>query len=140
LGETKEPRTVNRPPPEYCRLYRRDYVVQLTNQVDPDGSSLTNEYYVTGELKKTSGSRTYPVGYSYDALGQVTSGKKYWSDGTPVAGQQFEYEFDDIGNRTSTESGSSFPEGFSVRRDVEKAGDFIVHAPFIDRERCSRRR
>ena len=38
--------------------------------------------------------------YTYDSLGQVISGKKYWSDGTPVAGQQFEYGFDDIGNRT----------------------------------------
>ena len=27
------------------------------------------------------------------------------SDGTPVAGQQFEYGFDDIGNRTSTAAG-----------------------------------
>src|SRR5205085_2152121 len=43
--------------------------------------------------------------YQYDSLGQVTSGKKYWSDGTPVAGQQFEYAFDDIGNRTSTKAG-----------------------------------
>src|SRR5438552_1942394 len=25
--------------------------------------------------------------YQYDALGQVTSGKKYWTDGTPVPGQ-----------------------------------------------------
>ena len=41
----------------------------------------------------------------YDALGQVTSGKKYWADGTPVAGQQFEYDFDDIGNRQRTASG-----------------------------------
>lgn len=40
--------------------------------------------------------------YGYDALGQVTSGKKYWSDATPVAGQQFEYTFDDIGNRKTT--------------------------------------
>jgi RHS repeat-associated protein len=29
---------------------------------------------------------------------QVISGKKYWSDGTPVAGQQFEYAFDADGN------------------------------------------
>jgi len=29
--------------------------------------------------------------YEYDSLGQVTSGKRYWSDDTPVAGQQFEY-------------------------------------------------
>jgi YD repeat-containing protein len=36
--------------------------------------------------------------YEYDALGQVKSGKRYWSDWTPVAGQQFEYGFDDIGN------------------------------------------
>src|SRR5437016_4027562 len=43
--------------------------------------------------------------YQYDALGQVTSGKKYWSDGTPVPGQQFEYGFDDIGNRGSTKAG-----------------------------------
>src|SRR6266567_2529398 len=43
--------------------------------------------------------------YSYDSLGQVISGKKYWSDGTPVAGQQFEYGFDDIGNRTSASAG-----------------------------------
>ena len=38
-------------------------------------------------------------------LGQVTSGRKYWSDGTPVAGQQFQYQFDTIGNRTGTDAG-----------------------------------
>src|SRR6266516_895184 len=43
--------------------------------------------------------------YEYDALGQLKSGKRYWSDWTPVAGQQFEYGFDDIGNRTSTKAG-----------------------------------
>ena len=43
----------------------------------------------------------YRTKYEYDALGQVKCGKKYWADGTPVAGQQFEYAFDDIGNRTS---------------------------------------
>ena len=43
--------------------------------------------------------------YQYDALGQVISGKKYWGDGTPVAGQQFTYNFDDIGNRKSTAAG-----------------------------------
>jgi len=43
--------------------------------------------------------------YGYDSLGQVTSGKKYWADGTPVAGQQFDYAFDTIGNRKSTGTG-----------------------------------
>jgi RHS repeat-associated protein len=45
--------------------------------------------------------------YDYDSLGQVRAGRKYWADGTPVAGQQFEYAFDDIGNRTSTKAGGN---------------------------------
>jgi RHS repeat-associated protein len=52
----------------------------------------------------TLGDGSYWV-YQYDALGQVISGKRYWSDGTPVAGQQFQYGFDDIGNRKTTAAG-----------------------------------
>ncbi len=40
--------------------------------------------------------------YQYDELGQVTSGRRYWADGTDMAGQQFDYAFDDIGNRTAS--------------------------------------
>jgi RHS repeat-associated protein len=43
--------------------------------------------------------------YIYDSLGQVVSGHKFFADGTPVAGQQFDYGFDNIGNRTKTLSG-----------------------------------
>jgi RHS repeat-associated protein len=43
--------------------------------------------------------------FTYDSLGQVISGKKYWADGTLFAGQQFEYTFDDIGNRKETKAG-----------------------------------
>ncbi len=43
--------------------------------------------------------------YAYDALGQVTGGTKHWAGGMVVAGQQFGYGFDDIGNRTSTLAG-----------------------------------
>ncbi|MBL9169886.1 MAG: RHS repeat-associated core domain-containing protein [Verrucomicrobiales bacterium] len=43
--------------------------------------------------------------YEYDSLGQLISGKRFWNDGTPVAGQQFEYTFDSIGNRTATKAG-----------------------------------
>ena len=65
--------------------------------------------------------------YTYDSLGQVVSGKRYWSDGTPVSGQQHEYAFDEwasqalpsvspvtmfavaksSGNRTSAKSGGN---------------------------------
>lgn len=43
--------------------------------------------------------------YQYDNLGQVISGNRFWADGTPVAGQQFNYAFDDVGNRTSSKAG-----------------------------------
>jgi YD repeat-containing protein len=43
----------------------------------------------------TLGDGSYWV-YRYDPLGQVTSGKRYWGDGAPMAGQQFQYGFDDI--------------------------------------------
>ena len=43
--------------------------------------------------------------YQYDSLGQVISGIKYFSDGTLVPGQQFDYSFDTIGNRTQTQAG-----------------------------------
>jgi len=52
--------------------------------------------------------------YRYDALGQVTSGKKYWADGTPVRGQQYEYGFDDIGNRKYARSGGD-SNGLNLR-------------------------
>ena len=47
------------------------------------------------------GDGTYWV-YEYDALGQVTRGRRYWGDGTPMAGQDFTYGFDEIGNRQRT--------------------------------------
>jgi len=43
--------------------------------------------------------------YQNDWLGQVTNGARYWNDGTPVAGQQYQYQFDTIGNRLSTRAG-----------------------------------
>ena len=43
--------------------------------------------------------------FIYDSLGQVVSGHKFFADETPVAGQQFDYTFDNIGNRTQTLAG-----------------------------------
>ena len=40
--------------------------------------------------------------YGYDSFGQLTNGCKFWNDGTPVAGQQYNYTFDMIGNRLQT--------------------------------------
>jgi hypothetical protein len=52
----------------------------------------------------------------YDELGQVVSGRKYWADGTEVAGQQFDYTFDTIGNRKNTGGRASAVSTYSVNR------------------------
>ncbi len=45
----------------------------------PDNRSVTNEYFASGELKKTSGARTYPVEYAYDAQGRMKT-MKTWQE------------------------------------------------------------
>lgn len=40
--------------------------------------------------------------YTYDALGQLTQGNHRLADNTVLGGQDFDYAFDEIGNRTST--------------------------------------
>jgi len=86
-----------------------DNLSRLTNLVSAAGAttvaSFTYQYNSANQrTQRTDADASYWV-YQYDSLGQVTSGKKYWSDDTPVAGQQFEYGFDDIGNRNTTASG-----------------------------------
>jgi RHS repeat-associated protein len=45
--------------------------------------------------------------YTYNAQGEVQSAKRYWSDGSIVAGQQYSYDFDNIGNRISSGEGGN---------------------------------
>lgn len=88
----------------------RDYDVRgrfaaITTRKASDNSVITSHSYVTNDLNQRTratlqdGSRW---DYGYDALGQLTSAGRTWGDNTPVAGQQYGYEFDDIGNRTET--------------------------------------
>jgi YD repeat-containing protein len=53
--------------------------------------------------------------YGYDALGQVISGKKHFADDSLVPGLQFEYDFDDIGNREWAKSEGDEPPNLKVR-------------------------
>ncbi len=71
------------------------------------GSAIAFNYAYNSANQRTSVTNADDTrwAYQYDGLGQVTSGKRYWTDGTPVAGQQFEYAFDDIGNRKYSGSG-----------------------------------
>ena len=44
----------------------------------------------------------------------MISGRRYWLDGTPVSGQQFNYAFDDIGNRDTTGGRASAESDYSA--------------------------
>ena len=69
-------------------------------------ASFTYAYNLAGQRTNvTLGPDNSQWRHQYDFLGQLTNGQKAWRDGTPVAGQQFRYFFDDIGNRTSTQAG-----------------------------------
>jgi RHS repeat-associated protein len=86
-----------------------DYLNRLTSiSSSPSSSSSISFSYqynsANQRTRRTESDLSY-WSYGYDSLGQVTSGKKFWSDMTPVAGQQFEYAFDNIGNRASTKAG-----------------------------------
>ena len=88
---------------QYDFLNRLTQVSSLPSQ----GSTLSSAYAYNPANQRTNlalADSSYWV-YGYDSLGQVTSGKKYWTDGSPVAGQQFQYQFDDIGNRQTTDAG-----------------------------------
>ena len=60
--------------------------------------------------------------YGYDSLGQLTSGSRFWSSNSPVPGQQFEYTFDDTGNRIETRTGGD-QNGENLRVASYIAGD-----------------
>jgi RHS repeat-associated protein len=71
----------------------------------PSGSSAVSFQYQYNDAnqrtRNTEANGDY-WSYQYDTLGQVSSGKKYTSGGSPISGRQFEYDFDDIANRDYT--------------------------------------
>jgi RHS repeat-associated protein len=78
----------------------------------------------------TSSTSPHSWAFGYDNLGQVTSGKNYWPDGTPVAGQQFEYTFDDIGNRRQTKAGGN--ESGAGLRPAQYTNNLLNQITFRD--------
>jgi RHS repeat-associated protein len=95
---------------------RYDYLNRLTAiSSAPSASSAVSFSYgynnANQRARDTLADGSYWL-YQYDSLGQVIGANKYWSDETPVAGQQFDYTFDTIGNRTQTQSGGDQKGGY----------------------------
>ena len=53
---------------------------------------------------------------AYDSLGQLTASVRHWGDGTPISGQDFGYQFDEIGNRVTTGGRVSAESTYTVNR------------------------
>ena len=88
-----------------------DYLSRLTaiSTVNPQSATISSFSYSYNNANQRTNATVADNSrwvYTYDSLGQVISGRKYWPDGTAVAGQQFDYSFDDIGNRTWTTNNS----------------------------------
>jgi len=67
------------------------------------GSGYT--YNTAGQrIRQDLGDGTYWT-YAYDTLGQLTGAQHRWPDGNLVAGQQYGYLYDDIGNRKQSLEG-----------------------------------
>src|SRR5271157_750072 len=82
-----------------------DYLNRLSSVSSTPSNSFAYQYNAANQRNLARLADGSYWRYGYDALGQVTSGNKYWVDETPVAGQQFDYTFDTIGNRTQTQAG-----------------------------------
>jgi YD repeat-containing protein len=57
----------------------------------PDSTVTTNEYYLTGLLKKTAGSQTYMVEYAYDPQGRMSQ-MTTWQDATAFSSTVWAYD------------------------------------------------
>ena len=83
-------------------------LVSITN-LPSAASAISARYFLNQANQRTTNSLADGGRwvYQYNERGEVVSGKKYFSDGQPVQGAQFEFEFDTIGNRISAEDGTS---------------------------------
>jgi RHS repeat-associated protein len=103
---------------EYDRLNRLRTISSKAYGTAAPGLPVAFDYQLNAANQRTRANRedgAYWV-YTYDDLGQVISGRKYWGDGTEVAGQQFDYGFDTIGNRTGTGGRASAVSAYSRNR------------------------
>ena len=93
------------------RTNRYDFLNRLTSVTQSAGgsnvSAFNYAYNDANQRVAVTNVDSSRWSWGYDSLGQVTSGKKYWSDNSIAAGQQFEYAFDDIGNRRQTAAGGN---------------------------------
>jgi RHS repeat-associated protein len=91
----------------FARAYDGQGRVQtITNTPGGGGAtSYTYAYNNLGQRTQVTREDNSYWSYLYNDRGELTSGKKYWADTTPVAAQQTEFTYDNIGNRSTAKAG-----------------------------------
>ncbi len=95
----------------YDKLNR---LASITNTPSSSSASSFNYAYnaANQRVRATREDSSYWA-YGYDTLGQVTSGKKHRVDATVINGLDYEWIFDDIGNRRSATRNASSSEALA---------------------------
>jgi len=110
---------------EYDLLNRLRRVESLSSPTNTLGLVFDYQYNQANQRRRIDNGDGTHWAIEYDDLGQVVSGKKYWPDGSAVPGQQFEYDFDDIGNRTAHRYGGDATGQSSKLREVSYTGNSL---------------
>jgi len=103
---------------EYDLLNRLRRVEALSTAANTLGLVLDYQYNQANQRRRIDNGDGTHWAVEYDELGQVVGGKKYWPDGSAAQGQQFEYDFDDIGNRVAHRYGGDATGQSSKLREV----------------------
>ena len=86
-------------------------LVQTTTAGSGATLSYSNQFSAASKLRTvTMQDGSYWI-YAYGPHGELQSANRFWSDGSPVAGQQFDYSFDDAGNRITSQTGGGSSPG-----------------------------
>jgi YD repeat-containing protein len=106
---------------EYDLLNRRRHAESLSTATNTLGLVVDYQYNQANQRERIDNGDGTPWAIEYDDLGQVVGSKKYWPDGSAVPRQQFEYDFDDIGNRTARRYGGDALGQSSKLRQVNSS-------------------
>ena len=98
---------------QYDALGRSSSVVHrnVQNVTLASTASGTADYDAAGRRTKRTGEDGSYWQYGYDPRGEVTAGQRRLSGGTLLAGWQFGYGYDAIGNRTTAATGGDAAGG-----------------------------
>src|SRR5207244_4009427 len=109
--------------------YTLDSLGRVTRTTLSDGTSVTNEFYDTGELKKTSGSRTYPAAYVFDYQGRMTWMTNWtgFASGAGVRAVNWTYN----GNRGFLTT-KTYPDGYGPAYGYTPAGRLRTRYSALD--------